>query len=206
MTPLCVVARLRVGELDNVFFFSSRRRHTRYWRDWSSDVCSSDLALPRSTKLLNYLHAFYGIGALLGPLVASALLAIHWEWNTVYLVWCVLSMPLVIGSAILLRPQLLDISSQQVEQHVSGNVAVAALKLSVVWLGALFLFLYVGAEVGVGNWGYSFLFYDRHLRALLAAWVMSAYWLSLTLGRFLLSSLANQLHLSVAGTISSCLV
>src|SRR5882757_178389 len=25
------------------FFFSSRRRHTSYWRDWSSDVCSSDL-------------------------------------------------------------------------------------------------------------------------------------------------------------------
>src|SRR3712207_8090042 len=25
-------------------FFSSRRRHTRYWRDWSSDVCSSDLS------------------------------------------------------------------------------------------------------------------------------------------------------------------
>src|SRR3712207_9409374 len=30
------------------FFFSSRRRHTRYWRDWSSDVCSSDLT-PAST-------------------------------------------------------------------------------------------------------------------------------------------------------------
>src|SRR5258707_3902454 len=31
-----------------VFFFSSRRRHTRYWRDWSSDVCSSDLVwVPR---------------------------------------------------------------------------------------------------------------------------------------------------------------
>src|SRR3712207_8925130 len=28
------------------FFFSSRRRHTRYWRDWSSDVCSSDLGAP----------------------------------------------------------------------------------------------------------------------------------------------------------------
>src|SRR3712207_8717085 len=28
------------------FFFSSRRRHTRYWRDWSSDVCSSDLEEP----------------------------------------------------------------------------------------------------------------------------------------------------------------
>src|SRR3712207_8100919 len=28
------------------FFFSRRRRHTRYWRDWSSDVCSSDLGPP----------------------------------------------------------------------------------------------------------------------------------------------------------------
>src|SRR5690606_39354007 len=28
-----------------VFFFSSRRRHTRFSRDWSSDVCSSDLML-----------------------------------------------------------------------------------------------------------------------------------------------------------------
>src|SRR3712207_7079164 len=27
----------------SLVFFSSRRRHTRYWRDWSSDVCSSDL-------------------------------------------------------------------------------------------------------------------------------------------------------------------
>src|SRR5215207_10378263 len=30
----------------NFFFFSSRRRHTRSTRDWSSDVCSSDLAAP----------------------------------------------------------------------------------------------------------------------------------------------------------------
>src|SRR5690606_41080438 len=28
-----------------LFFFSSRRRHTRFSRDWSSDVCSSDLTL-----------------------------------------------------------------------------------------------------------------------------------------------------------------
>src|SRR3712207_1955109 len=32
-----------------MFFFSSRRRHTRYWRDWSSDVCSSDLVGDRFT-------------------------------------------------------------------------------------------------------------------------------------------------------------
>src|SRR5207245_8952284 len=31
------------------FFFSSRRRHTRCYRDWSSDVCSSDLVEPKAT-------------------------------------------------------------------------------------------------------------------------------------------------------------
>src|SRR5947199_7813032 len=32
--------------LPSLFFFSSRRRHTRCLSDWSSDVCSSDLILP----------------------------------------------------------------------------------------------------------------------------------------------------------------
>src|SRR5437763_1374421 len=42
-----VSRREHVGSFDRnccqfVFFFSSRRRHTRYIGDWSSDVCSSD--------------------------------------------------------------------------------------------------------------------------------------------------------------------
>src|SRR5437867_6387906 len=35
--------RLLVGLGSSLFFFSSRRRHTRSYGDWSSDVCSSDL-------------------------------------------------------------------------------------------------------------------------------------------------------------------
>src|SRR5699024_11373182 len=38
------------------YFFSSRRRHTRSKRDWSSDVCSSDL-LSVSLALLTYHHS-----------------------------------------------------------------------------------------------------------------------------------------------------
>src|SRR5215203_7080181 len=38
------------------FFFSSRRRHTRYWRDWSSDVCSSDLDEDRAKQLQAITH------------------------------------------------------------------------------------------------------------------------------------------------------
>src|SRR5437870_876420 len=35
--------RGNIGLTGTIFFFSSRRRHTRWPRDWSSDVCSSDL-------------------------------------------------------------------------------------------------------------------------------------------------------------------
>src|SRR5438445_510385 len=38
---------------------SSRRRHTRYWRDWSSDVCSSDLKL----FLIALTTALFGLAA-----------------------------------------------------------------------------------------------------------------------------------------------
>src|SRR3954447_27091354 len=38
------------------FFFSSRRRHTRCYLDWSSDVCSSDLADPAAERC--YRHIF----------------------------------------------------------------------------------------------------------------------------------------------------
>src|SRR3712207_1434971 len=43
-------------------FFSSRRRHTRYWRDWSSDVCSSDLVGVAAAPVVGreVLHALRG--------------------------------------------------------------------------------------------------------------------------------------------------
>src|SRR6266702_6801707 len=44
----------------HLFFFSSRRRHTRWPRDWSSDVCSSDLLL-----------AAMAVGGVVGGLVAG---------------------------------------------------------------------------------------------------------------------------------------
>src|SRR3712207_9490809 len=47
MYMICKTTALK---LYTAIFFSSRRRHTRYWRDWSSDVCSSDL--PRGPRRL----------------------------------------------------------------------------------------------------------------------------------------------------------
>src|SRR5260370_18043226 len=48
------------------FFFSSRRRHTRFKCDWSSDVCSSDLPSPQLLERLslNTSSSNWGEGAL----------------------------------------------------------------------------------------------------------------------------------------------
>src|SRR5215203_505673 len=52
----------------SVFFFSSRRRHTRYWRDWSSDVCSSDLGKTALRQLALMLDAGLAPEKILGQL------------------------------------------------------------------------------------------------------------------------------------------
>src|SRR5439155_11162402 len=49
-----------IGAVAKLFFFSSRGRHTRWPRDWSSDVCSSDLPTrlshPRSPRAPDVVH------------------------------------------------------------------------------------------------------------------------------------------------------
>src|SRR5690606_40576767 len=69
-------AESRVGVLFVVtfFFFSSRRRHTRFSRDWSSDVCSSDLGknLP---FLADPVRTVYGL--LLGCRIPPGVYYIH---------------------------------------------------------------------------------------------------------------------------------
>src|SRR2546422_10614738 len=65
--------------LDHCFFFSSRRRHTRCSRDWSSDVCSSDLvAVPGAVVVAGFaaaLVAGVGVCAAGGVVVAATWLA-----------------------------------------------------------------------------------------------------------------------------------
>src|SRR2546429_3456484 len=50
-----------------IFFFSSRRRHTRCSRDWSSDVCSSDLATLNQLVRCLWFQFFSGMVRLFGP-------------------------------------------------------------------------------------------------------------------------------------------
>jgi len=160
-------------------------------------------SMPRNAALLNYLHAFYGTGALLGPVIASAFLAMRWGWNSVYIVWIGMSLVLLIGFQLVFKDQ--DISLQEnVTTKPKSNVLVAALGVPFVWVAALFMLTYVGAEVSVGSWGYSFLTEERHASILLAGWMVSGYWIGLTLGRLTLARVA--LRVGSARLIQGCLV
>ena len=172
-------------------------------------------ALPRNSALLNYLHAFYGIGALLGPIIASVLLAIGFQWNSVYIVWVAWSVILLIGIGFTFRNR---ISPASVNTEDTGkataksNVLLTALTTRVVWLAALFLFLYVGAEVSLGSWSYSFLTEIRHGVPLLMGWVVSGYWMGLTLSRLTLAKVSQRIgekrliHYCIAGVIAGVLL
>ncbi|HET8841533.1 MAG TPA: MFS transporter [Ktedonobacteraceae bacterium] len=150
-------------------------------------------SLPKNTTLLNYLHAFYGLGALLGPLVASTLLAWQLGWQTTYITWFGIAVVLWMGLWLAFKPYVQPQSAEPAVNEEKGNVLLKALRLRVVWLAALFLLLYVGAEVSLGSWGYSFLTIARFGPALFSAWVISGYWCGLTLGRLTLANLASRL-------------
>ncbi len=165
--------------------------------------------LPRSTGLLNFLHAFYGVGALLGPIIASAILALSWSWSVTYLIWASVAIVVVIGFATLFEPR------ERPMHHggqSGGNVLGDALRLPAVWLCAIFLLVYVGTEVSLGSWSYSLLTQERHQDTLYAAWMVSGYWLGLTLGRIVLGRVADRLgsrqliNLCLAGVVVGVLL
>ncbi|HEY6287232.1 MAG TPA: MFS transporter [Ktedonobacteraceae bacterium] len=147
--------------------------------------------LPDNTARLNYLHAFYGMGALLGPLVASGFLALGWVWNSIYFVWIGMTILVFIGIALAFPGR--EKASHMEEQKVGGNVLSLALHQRVVWLAALFLLFYVGTEVSLGVWSFSFLIQMRQGQLLISGWIVSGYWIGLTLGRLLLGKISQRI-------------
>jgi fucose permease len=142
--------------------------------------------LPRNTVLLNLLHAFYGAGALIAPLIASGLLALNFFWTTGYLILIGVGLLVLVG-ILVFYPSISMKQPETTPGEAGGqNVLFSILRLRVVWLAAAFLLFYVGAEVSMGTWSYSFLTEERHEEALLSGWAVSGFWLGLTIGRLAL--------------------
>jgi MFS family permease len=151
--------------------------------------------LAAATRLLNTLHAFFGVGALLGPLVAVAVLGILPWYGFYYLLAAVVVALLVL--LFVMYPPLVARPTADVERPRLS----AALAHPAVWVVGVFLAVYVGLELAVGNWAFTYLLEVRDRSAGAAGWVVSGYWMGLTAGRLVLARLADRIGLGVGGLL-----
>lgn len=160
---------------------------------------------PNKTALLNYLHAFYGVGALFSPFITSQLLEANLSWNLIYVGIATINLILLISIRALFtkadQAQEITETSSDNQDNTSKD---SPLKYRFVWLFAFFLLFYAGAEISLGNWSYSFLTQYRHEETVLAGWLVSGYWLALTIGRVCLAPLSSRL--GSKGIINLCLM
>jgi fucose permease len=142
--------------------------------------------LPRGVSLLNYLHAFYGVGALLGPLLATAMLTSVFGWNATYYALALGVAAALVGIALRFerRGATTHHATSDAEGGSSGRGLLRATLRS--------LLVYVGVEVSLGAWSYTLLTGGRHIPTVQAGWMVSGYWFGLTLGRFILARVVER--------------
>lgn len=166
--------------------------------------------LPNKTALLNYLHSFYGIGALLSPFIGSQILEAELSWTLIYIVISAISVSLLISIHWLFTKA--DEVATTTEPYGENISIESPLKYRFIWLFAFFSLFYAGAEISLGDWGYSFLTQYRSEGTVLSGWLMSGYWFGLTIGRVLIAPLTNKLgsrkiiNLCLIGVVSGVLI
>ncbi|MBN3925477.1 MFS transporter [Nostoc sp. NMS4] len=147
----------------------------------------------RSSNLIVFLHAFYGIGALLGSAAATTLLAIGLNWRFVYLQTAGLVGLMVVAMIWVI---VYNYKPMSLYMTASGTNAKANLRLALntptVLVCGLLSFIYVGTEISIGNWAYSVQSISRNTPELLAGYSVSAYWLGITVGRLGMGSLMKR--------------
>ncbi len=143
-----------------------------------------------SASVVNWLHAFYGVGATSGPFIITWLLSQDQDWSLGYVL--VGGIQIFLALIFLLTQSYWKVNTPADEPPLSGSIA-EALRLPIVWLGFLIFFIYVGLEVGVGQWIFTILTESRGISAEQAGIWTSAYWGSLTLGRIIFGILLTRL-------------
>lgn len=162
-------------------------------------------ALPEATTLLNRLHGFFGVGALVGPPLAAWIVSMA-SWPTVMLVLAAMAVPITALFLVSYPRAGSDPAAVPPGSPAPGGLTRLALRQPGVLLGATLLSVYVGLELGVGNWTFGYLVGTRGQTATLAGYAVSGYWFGLTAGRFLLSPIVTRLGLDAAGLMRTCLV
>jgi fucose permease len=143
-----------------------------------------------TARHMNHLHACYCLGAMLGPLVMTSVLAAEASWRIGYA---------SIGSVMLALAMLFLATHRQwgaaaSHQHTEASVSIRqTLGSALVWLQMVLFFIYTGLEVTVGQWTFTLLTEARGVDQEIAGIWVSIYWGSIGVGRVLIGFIVARL-------------
>lgn len=128
----------------------------------------------RVGPFMNGLHFFFGVGAFLSPIIIARAVSISGDITWAYWALALLMLPIAIWLPFLPSPGI---------QTTSKEGFVSQTNHLLVALVALFFFLHVGAEISYGGWIFTYAVTLKLTNKTIAAYLTSAFWGSLTLGR-----------------------
>ena len=147
-----------------------------------------------SSRHMNWLHGFWGVGATLGPLIMCWAVANPAGWTlgtrTIGLMQLALAVALFLTLALWAREK-----ATQAEDASAQSTATQfkPLNTTATWLAPTCFLLYVSAEMGTGLWAASILATDRDMPLAQAGVWVAVYFGAITVGRFAVGLIANWL-------------
>jgi len=168
--------------------------------DIGANALIVELNRERLASALNYLHVLFGVGALLGPLLVSAAFATHLPY------WWVFGGGAIACAMIGVRLGVTPAAEVRVAPAGgSENGFILMLSRPLIWVISAVMFLYVGAEVGIGAWLFLYLQMAGALGPMLASSGVSLYWLGLVCGRVFGGRLGHRIALPQFTMLASAL-
>jgi fucose permease len=146
--------------------------------------------------LMQWLHASYGIGVTLGPIIMTAGLNFLGTWRFGY--QAVGIAQLLLATSFLITIQMWKDGgaphAPEQERHLMDYQTPfgETLRQPVVWLNIFLFFLYTGAEASFGAWTYSLLTLSRGVPVSVAGLWAGSYWATFTIGRIMAGLLTRR--------------
>ncbi|MCI0392020.1 MAG: MFS transporter [Acidobacteria bacterium] len=158
-----------------------------------------------SAGMVNWLHAFYGVGALSGPLLMTRALrsGLPWQWGYAIVGGGQLALAACFGLALRRWNGAYQVDGASSPEPVIAASNASTLRLPVVWYSAAVFFIYTGIEAAAGAWAYSLLTESRSIPMMTAGTWVSIYWGALTIGRIVSATIAGRAP--VSGLLRCCI-
>ena len=161
-------------------------------------------------RVITWLHACWGLGAMLGPLVMAALVAAGPGWRGGYVLLA--ASLFAMGACFGLTRSLWELPAGEGGPTPRASSLGEALREPRVRGNALLFFVYTGVEASAGQWAFSLLTESRGMGDAAAGLATSTYWGSIFAGRLAFGVLAHHvaparlLRLGMAGAPLAALV